>query len=245
MKAISIKKKQSLDYQIFINYKSPILMKSLLQGFVLAACFFGLVAYKNGDKKLTGATISAEKMNVVYVGVDNPLSIVANGIASEDLKVEATGGAAQITKTNGSNYILKVSQQGEVKISLKDKFSEKLIGVFTFRAKRIPDPIVKLAGKTGGAIGTGEMRAQAGLIAGLENFDFDARCEIVSFTLYYKGKGQDPVEIKATGGRFSGAVLQATQNANTGDQYQFVDMRAKCPGDVAGRGLNSLAFTVK
>jgi GldM C-terminal domain len=220
-------------------------MKSLLQGFVLAACFFGLVAYKNGDKKLTGATVSAEKMNVVYVGVDNPMSIVANGIANEDLQVQVTGAGAQITYKNGGNYLLKTSQQGELQISLTDKQSQKKIGTFNFRSKRIPDPVIKLSGKTGGALGTGEMRAQVGLIPAIENFDFDARCEISSFILYYKGKGQDPVEIKSAGGRFSGAVLQATQNANTGDQYQFVDIRAKCPGDVAGRGLNSLAFSIK
>ncbi len=202
-------------------------------------------SYKNFPISMVGAY----KMNVVYVGVDNPLGIVVNAIPPEDLLVEAIGCGAtlKIDKTNRWNwhYTLNVQEAGEVKIILKEKKSNSIINCVYFRSKRIPDPVVRLGRKTGGAIGTGEMRAQLGLIPELENFDFEARCAIQSFTLYYTARREEPVEIKATGGRFTGAVLEAIKKANIGDQYQFVDMRVSCPGDAVARALNSLAFTIK
>ncbi len=189
--------------------------------------------------------VSADKMNVFYIGVENPISVAAAGVSSNDITVSANGGGVTLTPNGRSAYIAKATQQGETTITVTDKKAGKQLGGFKFRVKRIPDPMVKLANKTGGSIGTGEMKAQLGMIPVLENFDFDAKCEVQSYTLYYTKKRQDPVEVKGTGGRFDGNVLKAIQAAAIGDQYQFVDVKAKCPGDAAGRQVNSLAFTVK
>jgi gliding motility-associated protein GldM len=190
--------------------------------------------------------VSADKMNVFYIGVDNPISIAAAGVSSNDVGVSAAGGGAVLKAgSNKNNYIVNANQQGEATISVSDKKAGKTLGSFKFRVKRIPDPVVKLAGKLGGAMGTGEMKAQLGLIPVLENFDFDAKCEIQSYILYYTKKRQDPAEIKGTGGRFADQALAAVKAAAIGDQYQFVDVKAKCPGDGAGRPVNSLAFTIK
>ena len=117
---------------------------------------------------------------------------------------------------------------------------------FPFRVKRIPNPIAKLTNnKTDGSLASNEMKTQRGLIAVLENFDFDVRCSIQSFNLYYTPARQDAVEIANTGGRFSGQTMQAIQAAKPGTAYQFIDVKGKCPGDKASRKLNSLAFMVR
>ena len=90
-----------------------------------------------------------------------------------------------------------------------------------------------------------EMHEMRGLMAMLENFDFDARCKIQGFTMYYTPKRQDPIEIVANGGRFTGRAMQAIQSAKFGDSYQFIDVKGRCPGDQASRKLNSLAFVIK
>ncbi len=98
-----------------------------------------------------------------------------------------------------------------------------------------------------GIITVGEMRATKSLRAVLPNFDFDAKCNVVSFTMYHVPKNQDVATYINRGGDFNAQVLKAVQSARIGDQYQFVDVRGRCPGDAddAQRPLNSLAFLVR
>ena len=79
----------------------------------------------------------------------------------------------------------------------------------------------------------------------MDGFDFDARCSVQSYTLYYTRKRQDPVEIQGKGGRFTGNVLKVVRQAKPGSQYAFTNVKARCPGDSAGRRVNGLAFKIR
>jgi hypothetical protein len=115
-----------------------------------------------------------------------------------------------------------------------------------FRVKRIPDPQARMTNnKTDGQVSNGEMRAQTGLMAVLEGFDFDARCEIQGYTIWYTAPRQDPVSNNNNGGKFDARTLALIQQAKPGASYQFIDVRGRCPGDTAARKLNGLAFQVR
>ncbi len=198
------------------------------------------------------ATVAADKMNVFYIGVENPISVSAAGVSSNDLAVTVTGaGGGSLSKAPGKGkYNVKVTKQTAkdqyCKIVLTNKQTGKVLAQAPFRVKRIPDPIAKLAnGKTDGVVRAAEMRVMRGLMAVLENFDFDARCQIQGFTMYYMPPRQDPVEITNAGGSFTGKALQAVQNARTGSTFQFINVKGRCPGDPAGRKLNGLAFQIR
>ena len=187
--------------------------------------------------------VSADKMNVFYVGVDNPVTVAAAGVTTSSMKVSMTGGT--LTKKSGTSYVVTASKPtNNAVITVKDTKNNKNFP-FTFRVKRIPDPVVRLGKQTDGLIGSGEMKAQPGLAAWLDNFDFDAKCNVQSYTMYYTRKRQDPVEIEGKGGRFSGKVGDAIRQAKPGDQYAFTNVKARCPGDSAARRVNGLAFKIK
>jgi gliding motility-associated protein GldM len=186
--------------------------------------------------------VSADKMNVFYIGVDNPVTIAAAGITTSNMAVSMSGG--NLTKKSGTNYIVTGDKPGDATITVKDTKNGKSFP-FQFRVKSIPDPVVRLGKQTDGLMGSGEFKAQPGLAAWLDNFDFDAKCQVQSYTLYYTRKREDPVEIQAEGGRFSGKAASAVSQAKPGDQYAFVDVKARCPGDKAGRRVNGLAFKIK
>jgi len=188
--------------------------------------------------------VSPDKMNVFYIGVDNPVTVAAAGVATSALRVTMTGGGGTLKKKSGTSYNVKVTKPGETKIIIKDTKKGKSFP-FTFRSKRIPDPVVRLGKKQDGLMGSGAFRAQPGLIAWLDNFDFDAKCRVQSYTMYYTRKRQDPVEIKGKGGRFSGKSLTVVRRAKPGDQYAFTNVKARCPGDKAGRRVNGLSFKIK
>jgi hypothetical protein len=143
-----------------------------------------------------------------------------------------------------TSYVITADKPGEATINVKDKSNGKSFP-FKFRVKRIPDPVVRMGRKTDGLIGSGEMKAQPGLIPFLDGFDFDAKCQVQSYTMYYTRKRQDPVEIIGKGGRFTGKVLQAVRAAKPADQYAFTNVKARCPGDKVARRVNGLAFKVK
>lgn len=186
------------------------------------------------------ATVSADKMNVFYIGVDNPITIAAAGVPSEQLRVSCSGATMEVS---GGKRTIRVDRPGTATISLSGGGLAKTD--FEFRVKRIPDPVVRLGGKIDGLIGSGEIRAQKGLIPTLENFDFGARCDIQSYVLYYTRTRQDPVELQGTGNTFPSNVQQAIEQAKPGDQYAFTEVKAKCPGDITARRVNGLSFKVR
>lgn len=189
--------------------------------------------------------VSADKMNVFYIGVDNPISVAAAGVSSNDISVSGSGSGISLTPTGKSSFTVKVTTPGEAFIKVTDKKAGKQLGEFKFRVKKIPDPVAKIGGKSGGAFGSGQMAAQLGIFPELENFDFEAKCDIQSYTLYYTKKRQDPQSIMGNGNRFEGQALAAVKAAAVGDTYNFVDIKAKCPGDAVARTINTIGITIK
>ncbi len=196
--------------------------------------------YEVGQRSVA---ISADKMNVFYIGVENPISVSAAGSSSNDLNVGIAGGGGSLSKTGSNTWTVKVTTPTDdckVSVSAKDMKASK-----SFRVKRIPDPVAKLGNKQDGEMGNGEFKVQKGLIAWLENFDFEARCEIQGFNLVKVAKREDPVETSNSGGSFNGKASNLVSSAKPGDTYYFQEVKARCPGDAAGRKINSMVFRIK
>jgi len=194
--------------------------------------------YEVGEQSVT---VSADKMNVFYIGVDNPVSVSAAGISSNDLRVSISGAGGKISR-KGGNYNVTVGKPGEatIRVSGGNKPASK-----KFRVKRIPDPVARLSKSSGGAMGNGEFKAQGGVGAFLDNFDFDAVCKIQGFNLVYVAKRQDPVEAINKGARYNDKSKRLVKRAKPGDIYYFDNVKARCPGDAAGRTINSMVFKIK
>lgn len=121
--------------------------------------------------------VAADKMNVFYIGVDNPITVSAAGVSSNALRVSCNGCNLS---GSGNNRVVTVDRPGEVSVVVT---GEGLNSTFPFRAKRIPDPVPQLGNSKGGSMGNGEFKAQGGVLAVLEGFDFDARCAIQGFNI--------------------------------------------------------------
>lgn len=187
------------------------------------------------------ATVSADKMNVFYIGVDNPVSVTVAGVSSNDVKVNGSG--VTLNKKGNGKYIVKATKPGEAKITVSGGGLPATN--FDFRVKRIPDPQARLSKSAGGTMGNGQFKAQAGVGAFLDNFDFEATCQIQGFNLVYVAKRQDPVEAVNAGPRYNAQAKRLVGKAKPGDIYYFDNVKAKCPGDPAGRPINSMVFKIK
>lgn len=185
-------------------------------------------------------TVSADKMNVFYIGVDNPVSVVAAGVSTNSLRVSGSGVSLS---GGGGKYTARVSTPGRATVTVSGEGLKAT--AFEFRVKPIPDPVAKINNSTGGEIGNGVLKAQGGVIPVLENFDFEARCDILGFNVIYIPRRQDPIQVSNPGGAFGGPARNAINQAKPGDQYIFDNIRAKCPGDAAGRKINNISFKVQ
>jgi gliding motility-associated protein GldM len=198
-------------------------------------------SYEVGQRSIA---ISLDKMNVFYIGVDNPISVSAAGVSSNDVKVTGSGGGISVSKVGNGKYNVTVSAPGDASLTVSGGGASQ---TFPYRVKRIPDPTPLLGAKhRSKAMGNGEFKAQSGIAAILENFDFQAKCDVVGFEATYLKKRQDPSpEIANAGARFNEKVQSMVNQAGPGDQYFFDNVKAKCPGDSAPRNLGALSFKIK
>jgi len=194
--------------------------------------------YEVGERS---ATISADKMNVLYVGVDNPLSISVAGVPSGQIQVSGEG--VTLTKTSNGKYSTKPRRTGTAKITISGGGLQP--STFNYRVKRIPDPVVKVGRKNGGVVNAAEFKAQRGIIPHLEGFDFEARCKIGSYEVARVPKNGDAQVHKNNGGAYENSVKRMVQQAQRGDVFYFSSIKCKCPGDQASRNLNGLVFNIR
>jgi gliding motility-associated protein GldM len=185
------------------------------------------------------AVVSPTKMNVFYIGVDNPVEVSAAGASASDLRVSMTGGT--ITGSGG-NYNVRVTQQGEANVNVSA--AGENYGNFEFRVKRIPDPVAKIAGKPGGNITAGEIKVQKGIAAVLEGFDFDAKFNVVSFDMVYAAKRQDLAVARGNGAAFNGQMIGYLERAKPGDLYYFENVKVRGP-DGQTRPIPGITFRVR
>ncbi len=190
--------------------------------------------------------VEVVKMNVFYIGVDNPLRIAVAGYPTNEIQASLKG-EGSITGSNG-DYIVRVTQPGEVEVVIKHQVGDKIdfIVVNKYRVKRIPDPTPKLDGEYPSKQVLADLMLQTkGISPILENFDFEVECEIVGFEATYLPKGEDPTSRVNSGGTWNSGVLELIKKAKPGDAYFFDDIRVKCPGDAEPRNLGGLAFKIK
>lgn len=87
------------------------------------------------------ATVSADLMNVLYAGYDNPMSVSVPGVAANQLQVTMTGG--NLTPKGEGKFIARPTQVGgEAVISVAARTEGRVqeMGKFTFRVRKLPDP---------------------------------------------------------------------------------------------------------
>lgn len=216
--------------------KAKITMKDPLTGKVKT--YNKEFVYEVGERSVT---VSADKMNVFYMGVKNPLSISAAGVASAQVQVSADG--VRINKIRDGKYIVEPNKPGISKITVSGGGLEPT--TFEYRVKPIPNPTLFLGNKTGGKVSPGELKVYDRLNPIIERFDFETRCRIVGFEMTRVPKGRDIMVATNPGGKFKEQTKRILSNSKAGDTVYFDKVKAKCPGDKHDRQLNGMVFHVR
>ena len=172
------------------------------------------------------ATISADKMNVVYRGVENPMTISFAGVPANKVRATAPG----LNPIGNGKYVMRPSTGREVKITVTGTLDD---GTTTsdskvFRIKDLPKPIGAFNGQVGNAklprnnVEIGKLSADFG-----DDFDFKLPLNVISFTMKVPGKPS----VNCSGNRLNAAAKSALRSARRGDIVQFINIKAKAPNN--------------
>jgi gliding motility-associated protein GldM len=170
------------------------------------------------------ATISADKMNVVYRGVVNPMSISFAGISDSDVTASAPG----LSKVGNGKYNMSPQSGSEVVISVSGKMSDGKVATDKrmYRIKGIPGPTGTIRGETGIVKGPKSNLEIATIGAKLEDFDFEVGLDVVGFNL--KVSGQATVVVQ--GNKLNAQCKAVLAKAGRGDQVTISEIKTKLVG---------------
>lgn len=175
--------------------------------------------------KPNAAVIAADKMNVVYRGVENPMTISIPGIADNNVTASAPG----LSKLSGSKYIMRPGTGREVTITASGILpdGQRVSSNSVFRIKDIPAPVGAIRGETG------IVRMQRGgleistVSAVLQDFDFELNINVTGFS--FKVPGQPTMRVNGT--KLDAAAKNALRRAGRGETVQIFDINANIVGN--------------
>lgn len=187
--------------------------------------------------------VSPTKMNVFYVGVDNPVSVSAPGFTSDQIRASMTNG--NLIK-RGDDYIAQPQAVGKpAKVLVEAQFDDgwRALRTVDFRVKPIPDPVAKVADLNGGKIKKNLLLAQAGVDAVMDNFDFDLSFKITGFTVSTIIKGFT-VDQNSRSDLFTSEQKDMFKNLSRNQKVYIEDIRAVGPDGVT-RNLPAISFRIE
>lgn len=188
----------------------------------------------------SGASVFLEKMNVMYIGVDNPITISGGSVGSEKVRVSFPDGS--ISRVNGDRYTAKPNKPGMSKIivNANGKNFE-----FPMRLKYLPPPTAFVGAKKGGNIPAAELKAIGAVIARLEDSEFEAPYRVISYRV---GAVGGPIQLytEATneGNRWSGQAAGLIGRTGPGSKLFFDNILVVGP-DGKQRDIPGIQFTLR
>jgi hypothetical protein len=201
--------------------------------FLFALCFFAQQILAQS------AVIAIEQLNILYICLDNPISVAVAGVPTENITVAATGANIQLIPINNKgSYIAKVSKVEPVQITVSDKKTGKIYATLPFRVLELPLATVEF---TQSRV---DPRA-AGFAAYIANFDIDVRCQIVSYTMSFTKKGYETQIIHGSGNRLVGHAMTCYNARALGDVIYFYDIMVLCPCDANPRRVPSINLPIQ
>jgi gliding motility-associated protein GldM len=176
-------------------------------------------------------TISPTKMNVFYIGVDNPIDISVPG-GPERITPTVTVGSIKAAP-DGKGYIVNNLPKGvrEAVVSVSAVFAgkPKNMGAFTFRLKTLPDPIAKIGGKNEGFISKNILLASPYLVPEMPvGFDFSLNFVVTSYN-FGTFKSGDVFNMKVQGNALSKEIIQMIKDGKKNQRIWFEGITVKGP----------------
>jgi len=188
--------------------------------------------------------VSPTKMNVFYRGVENPVSISVAGYSASNIQPSMSNGSLTRSK---DGYVVKPGpgQTATVSVTVTNPDgSKKAMPGVEFRVKNVPNPTPYFAGHgvNDNTVKRNELLAAQGVIAKMENFEFDLKFDVVSYTVSTTIAGNF-LEKPCSGPALSADAKAVLERVKSGQKIFIENIKARGP-DGTVRNLGALSFKV-
>ena len=187
------------------------------------------------------ATVSADIMNVLYAGYDNPMSVSVPGVPSSKLHVSMTGGS--FTQKGEGKFIARPSTPGTeavITVSADNEGRMQEMGKFTFRVRKLPDPTAFIAYQAeggqnhfrGGSISKQILMSTEGIGAAIDDGLLNIAFRVNSFeTVFYDAMG-NAVPYKSNGANFTDQQKSQIRGLARNKRFYITDIHATGPDGI-------------
>lgn len=181
------------------------------------------------------ASIAATKMNVLYIGVDNPISIAVPGVEPGQVSARISGGGGSLSKQGSGKYVAKLTRTGRATISVTATIDGKAKGMGNqeYRVRKLPTPIAKF-GTVGSGLPTPKqvLLAQSNIRASMgQGFAFEGlRYRVTGYQFIYAPKRGEAKLVSASNSQITGAMKGILRQSRRGDRIIIDKIRATGPG---------------
>jgi len=176
----------------------------------------------------SGVVVSPTKMNVLYRGVKNPISISVPGVAPELVKPTLQGGSLSPDSKEGKgNYIAEVKggSTAKVIVSAEVDGKQRKMGEFEFRVKDVPPPVATIAGIEEGLVSKNRLAAAPTVIPKMKNFDFELFFKVTKFDLVFQ-VGTDLITKQVQGSSIPPNDLDQIKRLKSGARVYIENIKA-------------------
>lgn len=174
----------------------------------------------------TGAFVSAEKVKVLYIGLDNELAVSGGNVGDEKVSVSINNGS--LSKIGPGRYVAKPSSVGKAVVTVN---ADGKPSSFEFRVKNVPDPVAMVGASKGGRMQSNVFKAQQGIRADLENFVFEGvQFTVTGYVIYLTGANFPDPQFRQVNGNSFAPVQDLINKAKPGTTITIDEVRATGPG---------------
>jgi len=177
------------------------------------------------------ATIAATEMNLLYKGIDNPMSISVPGFAASEVKISAPG--LNLKSLGGGKYNAKVpsstSKEVTITASITRDGKSKTVGSQKFRVRSLPQPTAQLGGIPNDGLpkGRAAVGAQSMVIASMgAGFAYNLKYRVTGFKMIMAYRRKPPVMASASSGALTSKMRSMIKSAKPGDRVLIEGIRA-------------------
>ncbi|MBL7812189.1 MAG: gliding motility protein GldM [Bacteroidetes bacterium] len=200
----------------------------------------GGVDVKTAEGKFLGmasfASISADQLNVFYVGLDNPITVAVPGVAQSQVHVSVSGGGAQLVPGPGQGkYFVKIPVRNgnECTVNVTATLPDKRVvnmGSKLFKVRNVPRPTFRAGALSfDKPMGLAQLSAQSTAAAVLDNFIYDGvKYVVTGYTFIGIGR-QGPKKAVSPNASLQ-PIKGILSGLRPGEFVMFTDIRAVGPG---------------
>lgn len=189
------------------------------------------------------ATIAADRMNVVYIGVENPISASFAGVPSNQVRVTASKG--ELSRVADGRYILKPTEAGAIVVTATGTLSDgsTVSDQQEFRVKMVPRPMGTIRGSNE-ATGPIDNLKVSTVGARFEDFEFEVDINVTEFTVIFpRGLGSETIK---GSNRLSAQAQRKVDQLRSGDVVHISGIKTSLRGvNIPSRDATNATYTIQ